>query len=483
MGLRRLTRLLTNRNSSGTWADVLSDSYNVLLALAMGIAILWSPLQRASQAPASTSPFQLEPLWLVVVGCAWAFSLMLAGMSRIGPVALSPAQARWWLPSLESRTQLLWPVLAMRGAISAAIGALIGLFLAIALATSLPITMVAGALLGTACTSFLVVAQPSRSEIRWTDWLMAAVPILGAVVAVGGVGVPSVGSGVALSATVLSAALAIAGSVQAWRSLPRIHDGDIARAARTAGHLGSTLLQLNTREFSRALERPRRRAERTSHSLSWVRGPLHAIATADTIRLARSPRHLAQLAVALAAVIIVVSLTSYSPVVAAFVCAAAGYSAALATADGARQAQLTPSLDSLMPLSARMIRVARLIVPSGVMALVAALMMAMVGVRVGELLGFALLGAVSAPAWGAGVLRAAYREDRQLSGVVVPTPMGAFPADAFQVFGTGIDLAVFALMPTWIAILLSDPMWQLILAQAVCSGLAAWAIIHAASKR
>lgn len=61
MGLRRLTRLLANRNASGTWGDVLSDSYNLIFGIVLMVGMLWSPLQRASAAPWSAAPFRLDP--------------------------------------------------------------------------------------------------------------------------------------------------------------------------------------------------------------------------------------------------------------------------------------------------------------------------------------------------------------------------------------------------------------------------------------
>lgn len=483
MGLRRLTRLLTHRNATATWGDVLADSYNVLLGIIVALAILWRPLQGASQAPPSTAPFQLEPLWLVMVGAAWILALFLAGMSRIGPVALNSPQARWWLPSMESRTRLLWPVLLVRWLLAAGIGALLGLVIALGLGAPAAVTIVAFACVSFTFVNVLVLVQPRRSESRWTDALVAIVPLIGALVAIAGAPAPRAdGRGMAalLAISVLGA---IASGVGAWSALPRIHDGDIARSARTAGELSSALLQLNTRELSRAFERAPKRPGRRSGQFRWVRGPVRAIAAADATRLARSPRHLAQIAVGIAVAIISVSLTAYSPLVALLAVAVGGYLAALASAEGARAAHRTPSLDTLLPLSSRSVRAARLIVPSTVMLVVGSGLSVLVGLRVGEPLGFALLGVAGALTWAAAVLRAAYRAERQLSGAVVPTPMGAFPADAFQVFATGADLAMLLLLPTWIAILISTATWQLALAQAVCSLLAAWWVIHAAKAR
>lgn len=483
MGLRRLTRLLTNRNASATWGDVFADSYNVLFGVIVTLAILWSPLQRASQAPPSTAPFHLEPVWLVLVGCAWALSLLLAGMSRIGPVALSSPQARWWLPSIEDRTRLLWPVLVIRWLIAAAVGALLGLVLALGLGAPAATTIGAFSGASAALVSVLILRQPSRRDARWTDTLVAVVPLVGAAVAIAGVPAPRA-SGLLMAVLCALAGLsALVAGIGAWRTLPLIHDGDISRSARIAGELSSALLQLNTRELSRAFERAPRRAGRRSRSFARVRGPVLAIGSADAVRLVRSPRHAAQIAVGIAIVVISVSLTAYSPLVALLAVAVGGYIAALASAEGARAAQRTPSLDALMPLSARTVRSARLLVPTAVMLGVGATLCALVGLRVGDPWSFALVGIAGAPTWAAAVLRAAYRAERQLSGAVVPTPMGAFPADAFQVFATGADLAMFLLLPTWIAILISAPAWQLALAQALCSAIAVWWVIHAAKNR
>lgn len=483
MSLRRLTRLLINHNASGTWGDLTADIYNALLGVVILIAMLWIPLQRASEAPGSAAPLRLDPEWLVVIGCAWALSLLVALMSRIGPVALTSAQSRWWLPSLEDRAGLLAPVLWMRWGVAAAAGGAIGLLLSVGLAMPVVTTIVSASLLSTAAVSLLVLRQPSRRDSLWPDVLVAVVPVVGVVLVTAPIPAPTLSSDLLVAVAVLLALTLGVSALGALRALPRIHDGDLARAARTAGQLGSAVLELNAREFSRALERPARRTSRHSLSFVRVRGPMRAIAAADTTRLARSPRHLAQIAVAVAAVVITASLSVYSPVVTVLVLIVAGYGAALATAEGARRAQLSPALDSLLPLSAARTRAARLILPSAAMAIAATAMTAIIGLRAGEVTGFAMLGLIGAPVWAAAALRGAYREQRQLSGVVVPTPMGAFPADAAQVFGTGIDLAVFALIPTWIAVLLSTATWQLTLAQAACSALATWLVVHAAGRR
>lgn len=483
MGLRRLTRLLTNRNATASWADVMADSYNALLGVVIFVAILWAPLQRASQAPPSTAPFQLEPVWLVIVGCVWALAFLVSAMSRIGPVALSPPQVRWWLPSMESRHRLLRPVLIVRWLIAVAGGGILGLLLSLGVSTPIGPMIAAGALLSSAFVSTLVATQPTRREARWTDAVVGVIPLLGAAVALAGISAPSVPTEAVYVILALAAISALVSGALAWRALPRIHDGDIARSAQAASELGSALMQLNTRELARAFDRPMRRVTRSSRTFGGVRGPMSAIASADAVRLARSSRHLTQIAVAIAGIIVVVSLTVYLPVIAALALAILGYVAALASAEGARRAQQTPVLDLLMPLSARMTRFARLLVPTGVMIAVGGLLLGLIGVRVGDAGMFVLLGITGAPAWAASVLRAAYREQKQLSGAVVPTPMGAFPADAFQVFATGIDLAMFALLPTFIAVLISAPTWPLILIQAALSALAAWWVIHSANKK
>lgn len=205
--------------------------------------------------------------------------------------------------------------------------------------------------------------------------------------------------------------------------------------------------------------------------------------TADAVRLARSPRHLAHILVGVALVLISVSLSAYVPVLALFAVAVGGYLAALATAEGARVAQLTPALDALLPRSARHSRAARLVVPTISMVIVGAILGALLGVRAGGSGMFALLGIAGAPTWAAAVVRAAYREEKQLSGEMIPTPMGAFPTDAFSVFATGIDVAALLLMPTWIAILLSTPSWPLVVVQVACSGLATVWVIQSANRR
>lgn len=486
MTLRRLTRLLNQRNASAGWGDLLEQVYMAIFGIAVFLAMLWLPVQEAVRAHHAPAAFRLDPGWLVLTGVAGAAALAVSAFTRFGPVSLSSAQVRWWLPSLERRTTLFGPVLATRAAIGGVLGGILGCLLGLALGNQLTIAIGWGVVAGVSAVGFLTALQPSRGEGRWSDVIVALVPLGTALVVVIGEPAPYVGilgSATIWTVSALLIAVLAAALAAAWRALPLIHDGDVARLARLGEQVGSSLEQLNVRELARALERPRRRAYRRSRPMWRVRGPRSALLAADALCLARSPRHLIQMLAGLTLIAVGVNLQGYTPLVVVPMVLAGGYFAALATAEGARRAMLTPALDALMPLSAAAVRAARLGIPMIAMALFSTAALALVGARTGDPLLFAILGAAGAPSWAAAVLRAAYRKETQLSGVVIPTPMGAFPADIGQVLGTGIDLAAFALLPTWIAILMSAPFPWLIALQAAISAATVFASLRAATKR
>ncbi|WP_418608048.1 DUF6297 family protein [Georgenia sp. SUBG003] len=63
-------------------------------------------LARASVPPTSGG-FVLAPGWLAVLAGLAAAVLLVSLAARIGPVSVSPAEGRWWLPLLVDRRSLL----------------------------------------------------------------------------------------------------------------------------------------------------------------------------------------------------------------------------------------------------------------------------------------------------------------------------------------------------------------------------------------
>jgi hypothetical protein len=204
-----------------------------------------------------------------------------------------------------------------------------------------------------------------------------------------------------------------------------------------------------------------------------VRGPLSAVVVADLTVLLRSPRHLVQLVVsALVPVVVVITpqlAGALGVVVAVLV---SGYVGMLATAEGARRAEMAPIVDRLLPLSAARVRRVRLVVPGVAMLLWSAVAFAAVGRWEGDVAGWLLLGVASAPVWAGAALRGAYRPAPNWQGPLVATPMGALPGGVAGVLSRGPDVAVLGMMPVVICVALGTVVPALVLIQVVASAIA-----------
>ncbi len=121
----------------------------------------------------------------------------------------------------------------------------------------------------------------------------------------------------------------------------------------------------------------------------------------------------------------------------------------------------------------------RFAVPVVATALVTLVLGALLGWRLGDVPGWVALVVAGTPVWAAAVVRGAYRPDPQLSGLLIPTPIGAVPAGMGRQFVVGPDLAVVGMIPLWIALVAQQVALPLILVQA---GLAVLALLVASRR-
>lgn len=419
-------------------------------------------------------------LWAVV----GALSASLA--ARLGPVGVSDAGVRWWVPTAVDRAGLLvgswWATL-----VSWTVGTSVAATL-VAAVTGVPVragALGSVALLGAASGALLVAtvgvlqARGLAGAVRRAaDGLVALVPVLGALTIVVGTGrwsdaggdgtvAPASSARVWLAATVLVVAAVVVAVV--WRrSLGRLSAAVLAGRAGTAQHAGAATLSLDTRELARALGRGRAgRTRRPSRRLRVVRGPRTALLVAEALALARTPGLLLALpALACAGVVAqqVPALRDGAGLV--VVTAAVGLRAAQTGARGASEADVAPVLDTLLPLGSRTTRMLRTVLPAAVSCVVLLVALAPAVLRAGAPPGtWVLLAALAGAGFGAAAVRGAYRRPPDWSAPLLATPAGALPTGAVTSALRGPDLALAVVVPLAVAIVVGTASWGLVVAQ------------------
>lgn len=433
----------------------------------------------------------------------WAAVVALAGSlaARLGPVGVSDAGLRWWVPTAADRSGLLvgsWWASLWTWLLGTSAAATL-----VAVATGAPLdTGSLGAVaLGGASAGVLVVASvgllqahglAARAQ-RAFDGLVALVPLLGAtVVVVGGawrgadgpaagaqtpghavldaLGAPVVvPQGVGLWLLVLVVGSAVVTTV-VWRcSLGLVSAAVLAQRAGTAQHAGASALSLDTRELARALGRGRPpRTARPSRRLRAARGPASALLVSEALALVRAPGVLlGTVALAGAAVVAqqVPALGSGGGLV--VVAAVVGLRAAQAGARGAADADVVPALDAMLPLGQRSTRLVRTVVPALTSSAV------LVGALARDVWAagpqpwpWLLLLALTGAGLGAAAVRGAYRKPPDWSAPLLATPAGALPTGAVLSAARGPDLALLVVVPVGVALALGTVTPVVVLAQA-----------------
>ena len=500
--LRAWTRRRTRFRRDTTAWDTFSDVYTVLLsaavALGMGVGLARGLAGDAAEALAAGATagryalVLLDPTWLVVVAAALLVAATWSVTARTGPVGAPRHWRAWWLSAPGERRTLLRPALAAPALAAAGIGLLAGLALGFTVPAAATAASVLALTLGTAALAVAGVAVQALAQVRagqrppgalvyGTDALLALVIAGGVALALlrpgplvlpaPGVLVAVAGVAVALAAVTLWAADRATDRLRA-RALHG--GGDVA--AESAGALNS----MDTRALGRALDRApgpaAARGTRPGAERSWsvsrvVRSaaaraprpvrPHAALVAADLVLLVRTPRHLAQV-VAGALVVVLALAVPGGPwflIVGLFLGA---YVAALALAEGARQGQLAPALDALLPLGQRAVRATRLVLPGVVMAVWGAAVLTLTGGQLVPLDGlpaaavtrWAGLGALAGVGVAAGALRGAYRPLPDFGGQPIVTPMGVIPPGLTATISTGPDVAILSIVPVAVAIVL-----------------------------
>ncbi len=481
--VRRYTAATARRRGGASIGSLLVDVYTVLLTTAIGVAVAIGTVDAVRGAlppvPAARGPQVSLPTLGVLLAVALAGGVLsLAG--RLGPVGVGGAEATWWLTLPVGRRSLLRPAAVRLPLLAGALGAVALPLLDLAvLPTGLPsggrvLAMVAAGGLGAATIVLAAGVGQTLGVARRAlavagDVLVASVPLLALGSAAVGIRLdqtPVPGP----PAVALGLVLAVAAAVALDRRLDRIPARKLRESGSVAGQAVGAIVSLDSRELGRALtgggtvrrRRPSRRLR--------VRSAGAALVVADALLLVRSGRHLSQLAVAACVPAVVLAVPRLQePIILLPALLVAGYVATLATAEGARRAEMAPAIDRLLPLGAGRVRWLRMVVPLVAMALWSVPAFAPLVLLGADLAGWIALGILAAPVWAGPAVRAAARPAPDWGGPLVATPAGAVPIGAAAVLSRGPDVVVLGLVPVLVAVALGTVVPGLLLAQAVVS--------------
>ena len=483
--VRRWTRNRSRHHAEAGISALLGDIYTSILSIALTASMVL-PLASAlapkdgSRTRSAIEGPGLDPGWLAVLPVLAATAALVGLVTRLGPLALSAAESAWWLPLPTERRTLLRPTAYRWPAAAVLIGGFGGCVVGLGLGDQ-PNAVAACAVLGAGATVALVVVagltqtrpQLHRSLRLAADLGLVVVPVAGLVMAFGGWAPPPL-TGLLWGCSGLLCVVAI--------TLIVIWDGQLARvpgvSLRSQGAAADealvAVLSLDPRGLGRALAartEPSRR--RRSLTLFWLervpprRRPEAALITSDLLLFLRTPRHVVQ--VVLGACLPVLVLATPKPNVAALAITlvASAYLAALATAEGARRAQVNPALDAALPLDQHEVRRFRLVFPTVVMLVWALIETALLAWRYGAPGGWLLLGLLVAPAWAAAAVRAAYRPLPDFAAPQIYTPMGGLPPGVSTIVTQGPDIALIGSVPVIVSLILGAVPTAVLLLQVV----------------
>lgn len=487
--IRRFTAAVARTKAGASLGSVLNDAYYaaIMIAIGLGVALGVAGQLRASLPPQDDAslgdgislPSLVAICAIAVIGAV----LSLAG--RLGPVGAEGAEATWWLGLPVDRRGLLRPASLRIPVLAALVGGVLLALLDGGLLADHGIGHVLrlGALAALCCAAVVLLAGlaqsiqfPRRSVALIGDLVIALAPVLALVAAFTGWRLSALPDLPVWLLTVLALAVAGLGWAQD-RRLGRIRGRNLRESGSVASQAAGAVVSLDSRELGRALsEASARQRRRRSLRLRLVRGPKTAIVVADLMVLLRSPRHLVQLVVsALVPVLVVVTPRLAGALGVGLAVLVSGYVGMLATAEGARRAEMAPILDRLLPMSAQATRRTRLLVPALAMLLWSLVAFAAVGLWHGDVWSWIALGVVSTPVWAGAALRSAFRPAPNWQGPLVSTPAGALPGGVLAVLARGPDVAVLGLIPVIISVALGKVLLPVLAVQLVFS-LIAWTV-------
>lgn len=487
--VRRLTRQAMRSHGGGKLSELVGEVYTVVFSVLVAVAVVLGVVEtlNASLRDTGAASQALHPSWLALVAGIAVIGATTGLASRLGPLGVGGGQASWWLPLPAERRGLLRPRMRVVVALALAVGALTGLLVGVLAGGGE--AALEGLLAGTAvalAAAGLVVAVQVRGfrgrlhpAVRVGEALVLASPALALAVVLSGPAPLRLPELAGVGNLIVVAGLLVVGAVLlvvADRRLDHVSGIDLRARGAVTQYAAGAATSLDTRELGRALSvvaQPD--ARRRSSRLAWVRGPVSAIVTGDALVMLRSWRHVLQVLVT-ALVPVAVALTGWSAWTVAPAVLLAGYVGALATAEGARRAEMAPVLDRAFPVEASQVRRLRLLWPLAVMVVwTAAVLGIWSGVTGLGVLPWLPLAVVAAPAFAAGVVRGAYRKPTDWSKPLVSNPFGPpIPPGLFGTVSRGPDVMVVGLIPLILGLVaVASPLdllpWQLLTSAIACA--------------
>jgi hypothetical protein len=495
------------RSATADWYD----RYFRVLSVVVVVGLLLGPfhglLTRLSEPVPPVDPASAGAGFALLVAY---FAGLAALASLVGPVTLSPADARWLLLSPLPRRAVLAPValrvaaLATAAGVPAAAVALKLLGLPDHGPARLAATVLIGASAGLAAVCVAALAQPSDRASRWlrraalataaTAVLLAAalalpstpgtgsprlaslresgtIPDLGSIpdlasssgltTALGLAGLEAEsGSGsaplpviplpVLLAVAFTAAAAAWALALTVWRRLRAFPAAPVVDASLRLGVATETAVALEPSFLARAVESTYWRGRRL-RSRRWPAWPgAVALAWLDWRVLARRPLRPLALAAATALPAVLVTAWPGQALAVAVVSFALAIAAASTGSGGARHDADSPALARLFGVGPRAADAARLVLPALLAAAWYAVALALL-VRAGALPAgpWALFGPAAAPVLAVAALRLSRRGhvDHASTPVVMPMTGSHIPTGWFIWCLTGLDVAVPGCLP------------------------------------
>lgn len=458
--LRDLTRKATESHGGGSIGDVVGEAYTVVFSLIISGAVALGAMEMLNTTlrPSSVQA-TLDPSWLALLLAVVALGAATSLAGRLGPLGVGGGQAAWWLPTPADRRGLLRPRLAVVAAVAFAVGVAVGgLVGALAGEGGIGVGFAAGvggaggllAVLAVARAQVAGVGRSSHPAVAVGEGLVVTAPLIALVVVLlrpDAITPPSEPVLAVVLVVLLVVAMALLTDTQ--RRLDSISGAELRERGAITAYAAGAVTSLDTRELGRALSitsQPDTR--RRSIGFAWVRGPVSALVTGDALVTLRARRQV--IAVVVWAVVpIVVTLAGWPSWATLLAVLGSGYGAALATAEGARRAEMAPVLDRAFPLEASQVRRVRLVWPGVVMlawtCATVGLWAGLSGLGAGQWLPLAI---VAGPVFAAGAVRGAYRKPADWSKPLVANPMGPpIPPGVVGAIAKGPDIVVICLIP------------------------------------
>lgn len=504
--IRALTSKSSKSRSDQTLTDVIGNLYTSIFTAIIAVTMMGgavSGIEKTAGSPTSggllrtVSPVTPVPIfWASVLMLMVGTALAVGILARLGPMSSSGDEATWWLSLPVGRRGFLTPGLirllavlfgvgligsllallgsgrlSASGAISGALGGMvlagiaIGMQVAQKRAVLVAIADIAAILSPVALAVYFLIAGVPSSTLG-DSWL--AVPALWPLLA-GSDGWVGAGLAAVLAAGTIWLGIATAG---------RFRVRTLTEAGGVSSRVSSSIMTMDTRELSRVLAGPVKRHARRNKRFDWVSSPQTALLASEITLFLRSPRRFGQLLVLAVvptlATVIQGVISSMAVVFVVFlVCA---FSAALTCVESARQAQINPSLDRMLPLEAKTVYRLRSALPVVVLAIWMIVTCTMIGIVSGMGWQVVLLGVLAVPGFAGAGLRSAYRPAPDWSGPAINGPTGPIPTAAISALRRGPDFALFSSLTFGVGLFLGFvPDWLFVIDFGIAFGL--WALV------